>query len=225
MSGVDLRLQPGVPISGRVAVEGASVPSPQQLRAIVVEPAALPGSIGALITGRTAGNADNAGQFVAGPVAPGPYALRVGNVPAGWAVKSITADGKDAFDPPLTIAAGGIRELVVTLTDKVIDLDGTVRAANGEPSAGVPVVIVPVNRSLWSAGTASPRVRTATTDRYGRYAFHALPAGEYALAAVQTTRSDLLNPQVLDMLMPSATRLTLADGDSRSQDLRATVIR
>jgi hypothetical protein len=149
-------------------VEGANLPSPQQLRAIVVEPRALPGSIGALITGRIAANADNTGQFVAGPVAPGSYALRIDDLPAGFTVKSITADGKDAFDPPLTIGAGGIRDLVVTLTDKVIDLDGTVRGANGEPSEAMPVVIVPVNRSLCastSPACALPRpTDTAAND-------------------------------------------------------------
>jgi len=151
--------------------------------------------------------------------------VRVTTLPAGWTVKSITADGQDAFDPPLTISASGVRELVVTLTNTIIIVDGTARGANGNPAAAVPVVIVPVNRSLWAAGSASPRMRTAITDRYGHYSVRALPAGEYALAAVQTTRSDLLNPQMLDMLMPTATRVTVADGESRSQDLRVTVIR
>jgi len=225
VTGVDVRLQSGVSISGRIASQDPNPPSSQQLRRITVELTPIAGSPGAQIVGRVDGVMNDSGQFVAGPMAPGPYSLLIPMLPEGWTIKSITADGKDAFDPPLMIGTGGVRDLVVTLTDKIINVDGIVRVATGEPASDARVVIFPVNRSLWTAGTTSRRMRTASTDRYGHYVFRSLPAGEYAVAAVQTTRSDLLNPQVLDMLMPAATRVTLADGDSRSQDLRATLIR
>jgi hypothetical protein len=58
-------------------------------------------------------------------------------------------------------------------------------------------------------------------DKDGRYRVAGLPAGNYFVAATGgDVGTDWQNPQVLDTLSRTATRVTIGDGDKRSLDLR-----
>ena len=187
----------------------------------------LPGSVAALAG---AGNrapigADN--RFRALQLIPGSYVVTLDSPrTTGWIIKSLVVNGRDAFGRPAEIATSGANDIVVTITDQITTLTGAVRDASGQIAPSTTVVAFAVDRNLWPApGVASPRARAAAPDRNGRYVLRGLPPGEYYVAAVAGSGVDLSDPAVLMSLMLTAPRVTLAEGESKSQDVRVTVVR
>ena len=72
---------------------------------------------------------------------------------------------------------------------------------------------------------ASRRVQTAAPGRDGRYTFRGLPAGDYIVAAADWAVADFSDGTVLTKITPAGARITLGDGESRTQELRVVVIR
>jgi hypothetical protein len=140
-------------------------------------------------------------------------------------VKSVAADGRDATDRILDVTPSGI-ELVVTMTDQVSTLGGTVRDDNGQPAPKSTVILFPADRSMWpAASVSSARLQAAAPDRNGGYTFGRLPAGEYFVAAVDWPGSDFSDAKVLTRLASAAVRLTVNEGETKTQDLRLVIVR
>jgi len=215
-------------VSGRINVEGsgAKAPTPQQLRGISITARPVAGSAGAILgsslTQRTDHPTDT--QFIVGPVVPGPHMMVVFNVPPGYVLKSVTSAGQNIVDKAFDISSSGLSDMVVTITDQISTLSGTARDAGGNASDAATVVVYPADRTLWRLPSiASRRVQTALPSRDGRYVFRGLPAGDYIVAAVDWPGADFSDPRVLTTLMGDGARVTLGDGDSRTQDLRVVV--
>jgi hypothetical protein len=223
-----VRLKGGVTISGRVTFEGATPPPPASaFQPMRILPRPAPGTPGSLLTSNEfAGAVDQTGAFVTLPLVPGPYTLNmVGRLPPGWIVKAILAGGRDAMDVPVEIGEAGMSAVVVVLSDQISKLTGTVREIDGRPAATAAVVFFPVDRALWrQAGIASRRVQAAPTSRTGAYSFSGLPAGNYWVIATDGP-GDFSDPTVLASLIPSATRVTMSEGASRTVDLRVVVLK
>ena len=82
------------------------------------------------------------------------------------------------------------------------------------------------DKSLWPVpGMASRRLQTTPPRRDGSYSFRGLPEGEYIVVAADWPTADFADAQVLTKLMASGSRVTLGDGEARTQDLRVVVIR
>jgi len=82
------------------------------------------------------------------------------------------------------------------------------------------VLAFPVERTSWSSLSrrAVPPTRPGTD---GRFRLTGLPAGEYYLAVVTSIESDeATDPAFLEALVQGAIRITLAEGETRRQDLR-----
>jgi hypothetical protein len=123
------------------------------------------------------------------------------------------------------LTSSGITDLVVTITDKVSALTGTARDANGQPEPMATAAVFPADKTLWAPpGMASRRVQTTAPARDGRYAFRGLPAGEYLVVATDWP-ADFFDNKVLSMMMADAVRVTIAEGETKSQDLRVLVKR
>jgi hypothetical protein len=222
---VEVLLQPGARISGRVVFEGATPPPPNAFRSVAILARGVPGSTAAL-TSLPAGAMDAAGGFTTLPLVPGPYQMSVTVMPSGWSMKSIVAGGQNAADKTFQLSPSGITDMVVTLTDKRSTLTGLVRTADGDPATAATVAVFPTDRSLWRLpGMASRRVQTAGPQRDGRYSFYGLPDGEYYVVAPDWSAADFSDPQVLTKLMPHASRVTLGEGQTVTQDLRMVVVR
>lgn len=226
VTGIVMTMQPGARLSGRVVVEHAGTPvTPDQLLAITITPRPI-GGTAMLQTGAPFGRPDVTGRFSIPQLVPGPYTIAVTRPPPGLIVKSITAAGRNAVDLPFDVTPAGADDMIVTLTDRITTLGGTARDDTGQPSATATVLVFPSDKALWPlAGAGSRRLRTAATGRDGRYSFRELPAGEYFVVALDGADRDVSDPKVLASLTASASRVTLADGETRSQDLRVTVIK
>jgi len=227
LTDLTVRLQSGAPIGGRMVVDGSGVPPAiAALKAISIKPTPLAGTASSLMG--MAGwvvHPDDNGRFMTGPMVPGQYLAVVSNLPAGWALKSVTAGGQNAADKPFELTPNGITDLVVTITDKVSIITGTARDANGQVEPMATVAVFPADKTLWAPpGMASRRIQTVAAGRDGRYAFRGLPAGDYLVVATDWL-ADFSDNKVLATLMADAARVTIAEGDIKSQDVRVLVKR
>jgi hypothetical protein len=138
-------------------------------------------------------------------------ALRVASVI--WQGRDVRYSGFDASN------AEDIRDVVVTLTDKKIEIKGIVTDSNGPAVAGV--IVFPADRTRWTNFGWSPtHFATTRSGSTGAFTFERLPEGEYYLVAVDRSQLDSwVDPKFLAAAVPSAARVSLKWGDSRTQDL------
>jgi len=210
---------PGVTVSGRVAYQGEGVPK-GGLQVMAVAPSGGPSPIGTLINSKALGsgrvNPDN--TFELRGIA-GPQMIRVQGAPAGWALKSITLDGTDITDTAYDFRPGhNVTGLVVTLTDRLSEITGSVRDARGQPVADYVLVAFPENEKLW--GAQSRFVQTTRPNQNGAFSLKGLPPGRYLAAVVPALENGLQNdPAVLEQLRPRARSFALAEGQTLSLNL------
>jgi Carboxypeptidase regulatory-like domain len=169
-----------------------------------------------------AGRADETGAFKTYGVAAGKYLIRIGGAPSGWTLRSVMADGRDVSEVPLDLRTTDVANVVVTFTDRPTKLTGVARtsAGNGDPDAGV--IVFPADSTGWSDYGLNPRrVRSTHAGRDGSYVFTGLPPGDYYVAAIhEDTTPEWLDPRVLEDLARGASQVRLAEGDTRTQDLK-----
>jgi hypothetical protein len=140
---------------------------------------------------------------------------------AVWTLKSIrSGEGPDLVDLPFDLEAGrDLTGLTVTLTDKPIVLSGKVIDADGRPASAFPILVFSTNPAHWFGG--SRRVQQVRPASDGSYRLAGLPAGEYYIGAVTSLDiEDLFDPLFLQQVVPIAFTMSLADGETRQQDLK-----
>ena len=231
LMGLTLRLQPGLNVSGRVAFEGATAPPPD-LTKIRVSLGPVQNGGTSVIVGDPQMKADGTFTFdgatpgryrVSASVPQGASAIPVGApgiVPAQtWWMKSVLYNGVDTLDSALEVSTGDVSGIVITLTDRPTELSGRLLDAAGRPAPEYWVVAFTSDRAFWTLG--SRRVRTARPDSDGKFQVMALPPGEYCLAALtDLDQADLADPSFLDQLAGVSIKITLAEGEKKTQDLK-----
>ena len=110
---------------------------------------------------------------------PGRYTLRVGGV-GTWLVKSIVWNGDDHTHTGFDASSGrDFDGVVITFTDKLPRLSGTLRRNTSDAASGAIALAFPVESEQWSGyGLTPSRIRTAVADTAGDDRFSLLPAGE-----------------------------------------------
>jgi len=135
-------------------------------------------------------------------------------------VTSITWQGRDVRYTGIdTSTADDIRDVVITMTDKKIEIKGRVSDGAGPAAAGV--IAFPADRSRWTnfgwRPTHFAAIRSAST---GDFSLDRLPEGDYYLVAVDKGQIDSwVDPRFLAAAVPFATRVSVKWGDTRMQDL------
>ena len=226
IDGVTLVLQPGVTVSGNFTVESSGTPAPTDYSSFRVDaPDVNPLPIGGGLGGRGGGpfggggRADKNGTFQIPNLLPGAHYLRVA-AQGPWTLKSIQAGGQDVTDQPIEIKPGqNIDNVTVVLTDRLTELSGTVRDAKGAGMGGVTVIAFSTDPQLWRP--QSRQIQVARTDQAGAYHIRSLPPGDYLVIAVDDVeQGEWFDPAYLEEMRPAAKKVSLTEGEKKSEDLR-----
>jgi hypothetical protein len=150
----------------------------------------------------------------------GRSSIRIDRLPEQWAVKAITLDGGggDITDGAVDFGTGR-RRVTIVLTDNFSAVSGTVVDERNRPAPSASVVIFADDPSRWPAPTRF--VRKAPVAISGQFRVEPMPPGDYLMVA-----AELLplvgwdDPEVLERLVPLATRIRLDEGQSRVVPLR-----
>jgi hypothetical protein len=152
----------------------------------------------------------------------GPQVIRLQGVPLGWALKSVTLNGADITDTAYDFKPGNaITGLVITLTDRLTEITGSVRDARGQSVADYVLVAFPEDPKLWVP--QSRFVQTTRPNQNGTFSIKGLPPGRYLVAVVPSLETGLQNdPEVLQQLRPQAQSFSLAEGQLLNLNLEMT---
>ena len=224
---IEMRLEPGMSIAGRFVFETASGQPPSNVNNFRASMGTFQSGTGPTVSVSVpAAPADAEGRFRFANVMPGTYQVSayggamISNQGPAWVMKSVTAGGRDITDAPFEVRAREeLAELVITFTDKITEVTGTLFDPAGRPSSGLSIIMFPVNRAQW--GTRSRRTMPATAASDGKFRLTGLPPGEYYMAAVtEFEYPDLSDPSFLEQLAAGAFKITLAEGEKKVQDIR-----
>jgi uncharacterized protein (DUF2141 family) len=229
LSGIALTLRPPLTMSGRVRFDSAETKPPAnlaQLRVTLFPPELQKVRSGVPI--RTIafvppGTVRADGTFELTNVVPGRYVLGISG-PAlegtGWWAKSAMLGGRDLLDGRIEITSDtNLSGVDVTFTDRRSELSGTLQTAAGEAASDVFVIAYAADRNL--RGPNARRVQAVRPGVDGKYVIKDLPAGEYLLAAVTDVDQDeWQDPAFLDRLQSASVKLTIAEGEKKTLDLR-----
>ncbi len=214
-------LRPGLRVTGTLQFDGAAArPTADQLPSIFVSLESADVRPGA--PGNARGRVEPSGTFATMGVPPGRYFVRVAGAPSGWTFRGATLGGRDVTDTALEID-GDVTGVMLSFTDRPTQLGGNVLIESGSPE-GATIIVFPTDSNAWTGyGSTSRRLRTARADKTGGYTISNLPAGEYFIAAVpDKIAADWQNPRFLEGLTSGATRIRLADGEKRSENVKVS---
>jgi hypothetical protein len=209
----------GVTVSGRVAFEGTAPPNANMQ--VMANPSAG-GSAPLMMMMATralgGGRVNQDGTFELRGIA-GVRVIRIQGIPTGWALKSITIDGNDVTDTGFDFRPGSnVNAVVITLTNRVTEVGGTVRDARGQPVADYVFVAFPEDSKLW--GAQSRHVQIARPNQNGAFTMKGLPPGRYLAAVVPALETGMqTDPAVLDELRTGAESFSLSEGQTLSLNL------
>jgi protocatechuate 3,4-dioxygenase beta subunit len=215
--------QPGVFVSGRVDLEGAAMRAGTRWPlSLTVE--SLEGSTRTTLSITVI--AGSLTRFTSLGLTPGLYRATITPFGEDWDLKSAMAGAVDLTDGPFEIGNGGLPDVVITLTDRLSAITGTVRVS-GNADPGAVVLAFPSDTRYWPiAAGVSRRFVSARADPKGAFGPINLRPGDYNVVAVSDEHAaDWQEPRVLEVLARSATRVTLGEGQAQTVELTRTTPR
>jgi hypothetical protein len=146
--------------------------------------------------------------------------------PAGWTVKSITSAGKNVTDQPFDLSAD-VYDVLVTFTDALSRLSGTILDAAGSPDSQANVIVFPSDVDGWRRDEFDVRRGFRLTGRSdGTFALANFPPGSYFVVAVDDTVAAVwADPAMLERLVAGATRVMVGEGEAKVVALRTFVLK
>ena len=230
---IQLVLQPGMTVAGRIEFRGSSAAPPTDLSTVrlTLSPRGQqnmgPG-------GMPVATVDEFGRFSMTGVAPGRYTLsgsanqggrgggggRGAGSNTSWTLTSAMIDGRDVLDFPLDVAPHeNIKDASVTFSDRTQDLSGRIQDAMGRPTADFTIVVFPTDTRYWL-----PRARRIASTRPGTdgsFMLRDLPVGDYRLTAVTDVEpGEWYDPNFLSQLVQVSIPITLREGEKKVQDIK-----
>jgi hypothetical protein len=173
IEGISLTVRGGVPVNGRMRVEGETTASIAGVR-VMLQPAEAGGIVfGPFPTQPVKED----GSFQLDDVGADRYTVAVNGLPEGFYLKSVRSANLDVLADGLEIAAGSPAPLDVVLSSKAGQISGTVLDPRTQKAAaGMTAVLVPQEKERRDRESF---YRSATTDAAGGFTFKSLPPGEY----------------------------------------------
>lgn len=227
VEGLALNVAPGFTIAGRVVFQSDTQKPPANavLRVFLVPSsvaAQRPGTSITTIAYVPPVTVRPDGTFEVANLPPGSFRFQITGpalAAGGWSPRSAVMEDRDLLDADFRLPASGRGEMTVTLTDKATELSGVLQMASGAPVSDVFVIAYAADRGLWGSGAR--RVQAVRPAVDGRYTMSGLPPGDYLLAAVLDIDPDDWNdPAFLEQLVPASIKLTLGEGEKKTQHLR-----
>jgi uncharacterized protein (DUF2141 family) len=223
IAGLSLSLEPGLTISGQVRFEGTTLKPPVDLKSIRVSagPAESQRNVYFAPAAVTVGPD---GRFMMTGATPGKYRLTASfpesGRAGGWVLKSVMAGGQDSLDAPFTLQPNQhVLDATITFTDRLAQVSGSLRGADGTTVPDYTVVVFPAEPSLWIP--QSRRLQGVRPAADATYLVRNLPAGDYLIATVNDVEpGEWFDPAFLQRLVPAALRITIAEGEQKVQDVR-----
>jgi protocatechuate 3,4-dioxygenase beta subunit len=214
-----LALEPAVNVAGRVVFEGTN-PLRQDAGPWLIPMTSFPG-IGIDLDGNTTFTV-NSGEFAIEGVMPGRYAIQAGggerSPKSVWVLKAAVLGGRDVLDEPIDLN-DEISDVRLTLTDRISELSGRVTDAADKPSRDDLVVVFSADKRHWWRG--SRRTRIVRPDARGMYRVRPLPSGTYIVTLLSDPIPEVELLSKLPGLASIGTRVTIAEGEQKVQDLRS----
>ncbi len=163
---------------------------------------------------------DKDGHFTLEGVPAGPHLVRSAGNARGFVLKSVTVGGRDMTDTPVELRAGEkVGNVAIVFTDQLNEISGTITTEQGTPMSEYTVLAFPTDTSLWRP--QARQIMTARPDQTGKYRIRGLPPGQYYLVTVDPAeQGEWFEPTYLDAHRGNAVRVTLAEGDAKTQDFK-----
>lgn len=138
--------------------------------------------------------------------------------PPPWVVKSVIAGGKDVTDAPIDFRSGDVNDVEIVLTSRVASVSGAVFDGD-KPSSYYGVIVFSEDSSKWTF--PSRFVAFGGPNQQGRFAVQGLPPADYlAIALPSLAPGTEMGPDLLESLRPLATKFSLAEGETKTLDLK-----
>ena len=204
-------------ITARTQFEGTSAPPRLGSTSFTAMPFALEPADGVIDGVSLAGSIGPNGVVSTEGFMPGRYRVRVLDAPSGWMLKGAMLNGADVADTPFEFTKD-VPDLVLVYTDRISRVTGRVDAGATDAS----VLLFTSDATVWAdASPPSRRFRQARVSGSGEFTFDSVPPGDYYVIAVPASRADdWRDPVALDALAAGATRLSVAEGETRTLVLR-----
>jgi protocatechuate 3,4-dioxygenase beta subunit len=232
IGGLPISLQAEITMSGNITVESSGTPSPTDysgFRVDAPEVTPLPFVGGGGPGGRGGGNGRAAanGTFSVPNLVPGKHYVRITGqgftqgmtTGTQWNLKAVLAGGADVTDAGIELKPGeNVDNVTIVLTDRSTTLTGTVRDASQTPVPALTVIAFPSDQQYWRA--QSRWIQAARTDQTGTYRLRGLPPGDYLLYVTDNVeQGEWFDPSFLEQIRNASTRVSLNEGDQKTQDL------
>jgi hypothetical protein len=212
-------LSAGATLSGTVTFLPGQSPPPDLSQFRISAPSTDQSDFGPQPNARV----DKEGHFTLAGVSTGSHLIRSGGNARGWILKSVTVGARDVTDTPIQVRGGeNIANVALVLTDQLNEINGTLTTEQGTPVPDYTVLAFPTDASLWRP--QARQIMTARPDQTGKYRIRGLPAGQYYLATVDPAeQGEWFEPAYLDEHRAGAARVTLSDGDVKTQDFKVSL--
>lgn len=224
VTGLNVTLRTGFRVTGRVEFQGtATAPTADQIQrmGVTLQPLDVR-TTGVVTPGRVSAD----GQFRTLGYPPGRYYVTAAGAGTNWTLKAAMLGGRDVSDEPFEIGSEDVDGIVLLFTDRQTQISGTVRTAQGQGDADADVLVFPANHQRWKEFVNARRARTVRTTKTGMYTVQGLPPGDYYVVAIGSAMTrDWQDPKFLEAAVPLAARVTILDGDKKTQDLTTSRLR
>jgi len=214
----DVRLIASPPslIIGRVIVDPAQA---QSLAAVPITLAAMSDD-GSMMGGFNPARVGDDLSFEL-PARPGRNRINPMNLPPGWTMRSVHANSLDVTNEGIEVKPGeNVTGVEIELTNRLATISGLVTNARGEIPKDCMVVLFTLDNQ--SRPPVTRYLRFARPDQQGRFKLSGMLPAAYSIAAVATAEVGQATAEFLERIQPTASRVTIREGETKVLDLKLT---
>lgn len=209
-------VSPGGSLSGTVSFRGSPTPPREATQVRIEAPAVDPTDLGR----NPAVRIDADGRFTLDAVSPGAHWIRAQPGIRGWTLASVLLNGRETIDSPVDVKGGqAIGGLVLTFTDRLTEINGTLSDSQSRPVPDFTVLAFPTDATLWRP--QSRHIVTTRPDQNGKYQLRGLPPGDYFVVPIDPAQpGEWYDAAFLELHQQSAARISLNEGETKTQDFK-----